>query len=83
MPTTKTPELLGMDAVALSKKNQGKGGFLPGGQWMQWPSPKRIKAREVSCREVMDAFLNHIDRINPMVNAIVSCCLPPRSFRLI
>jgi hypothetical protein len=62
MPTTKTPELLGMDAVALSKKNQGKGGFLPGGQ---------------------DAFLNHIDRINPMVNAIVSCCLPPRSFRLI
>ena|SRR5260370_20416611 len=31
MPTTKTPELLGMDAVALSKKNQGKGGFLPGG----------------------------------------------------
>ena len=33
---------------------------------------KRIKAKEVSCREVMDAFLNHIDRINPVVNAIVS-----------
>src|ERR1700730_3646209 len=33
---------------------------------------KEIKAKEVSCREVMDAFLNHIDRINPVVNAIVS-----------
>jgi amidase len=33
---------------------------------------KGIKAKEVSCREVMDAFLNHIDRINPVVNAIVS-----------
>ena len=51
MSTAKMPELLGMDAVALSK---------------------RIKAKEVSCREVMDAFLNHIDRINPVVNAIVS-----------
>ena len=51
MPIVKIPELLGMDAVALSR---------------------RIKAREVSCREVMDAFLNHIDRINPVVNAIVS-----------
>ncbi len=45
------PELLGLDAAALSK---------------------RIKSKEVSCREVMDAFLNHIDRINPVVNAIVS-----------
>ena len=51
MPTVKIPELLRMDAVALSK---------------------RIKAKEVSCREVMDAFLKHIDRINPVVNAIVS-----------
>ena len=51
MPTAKMPELLGMDAVTLSK---------------------RIKAKEVSCREVMDAFLDHIDRINPVVNAIVS-----------
>ncbi len=33
---------------------------------------KRVKAKEVSCREVMDAFLNHIERINPVVNAIVS-----------
>ena len=31
-----------------------------------------IKAKQVSCRTVMDAFLNHIDRINPKVNAIVS-----------
>jgi amidase len=32
----------------------------------------RIKAKEVSCREVMETFLSHIDRINPVVNAIVS-----------
>ena len=33
---------------------------------------KTIKAKEVSCRAVMEAFLNHIDRINSKVNAIVS-----------
>ena len=31
-----------------------------------------IRAKQVSCREVMEAFLNHIERINPKVNAIVS-----------
>lgn len=31
-----------------------------------------IRRRQVSCREVMVAFLDHIDRINPKVNAIVS-----------
>jgi amidase len=33
---------------------------------------RRIKAREVSCREVMHAFLQQIERFNPLVNAIVS-----------
>jgi amidase len=33
---------------------------------------RTIKARRVSCREVMTAFLDHIERINPKVNAIVS-----------
>ena len=33
---------------------------------------ERIHAREVSCREVMDAFLDRIDERNPVVNAIVS-----------
>jgi amidase len=33
---------------------------------------RTIKAKEVSCRTVMEAFLNQIDRINPKVNAIVS-----------
>ncbi len=32
----------------------------------------KIHAREVSCCEVMDAYLERIDRINPLVNAIVS-----------
>jgi amidase len=31
-----------------------------------------IRARALSCVEVMDAFLDHIERLNPRVNAIVS-----------
>lgn len=31
-----------------------------------------IRARKLSCREVMNAFLDHIERINPVVNALVS-----------
>ena len=33
---------------------------------------RAIHARKVSCREVMQAYLAQIDRINPRVNAIVS-----------
>jgi amidase len=33
---------------------------------------QRIHARDISCREVMRAYLAHIDRLNPRVNAIVS-----------
>ena len=31
-----------------------------------------IKAKRISCREVMAAYLDHIERVNPTVNAIVS-----------
>jgi amidase len=31
-----------------------------------------IRARQVSCVEVMTAYLEHIERINPLVNAIVA-----------
>jgi amidase len=31
-----------------------------------------IRGRQVSCREVMEAYLEQIDRVNPKVNAIVS-----------
>ncbi len=31
-----------------------------------------IRARQVSCVEVMTAYLDQIDRLNPMVNAIVA-----------
>jgi amidase len=31
-----------------------------------------IGARQVSCVEVMTAYLDHIDKINPLVNAIVA-----------
>ena len=36
---------------------------------------RRIRAKEVSAREVMDAHLAQIARVNPKVNAIVT--LPP------
>ena len=32
----------------------------------------RIRSRELSCREVMEAHLNQIERVNPAVNAIVT-----------
>ena len=45
-----------------------------------------IRQRHVSCREVMAAYLTHIDRVNPAVNAIVArrdsatrCCAKPMS----
>src|SRR5213083_643182 len=31
-----------------------------------------IRSREVSCVEVMTAYLDHIERLNPKVNAIVA-----------
>src|SRR6185437_9380472 len=37
---------------------------------------RAIRARQVSCQEVMTAYLSHIERLNPKVNAIVS--LQPR-----
>ena len=37
---------------------------------------QRIRARELSCREVMQAHLTRIDRINPKVKAIVTQ-IPP------
>lgn len=33
---------------------------------------KRIHSRQISCAEVMSAYLDHIDRFNPKVNAIVA-----------
>jgi len=33
-----------------------------------------MRAREVSCVEVMTAYLDHIERLNPHVNAIVALC---------
>jgi amidase len=37
-----------------------------------WALAGAIRAREVSCVEVMTAYLDHIERINPRVNAIVA-----------
>ena len=33
---------------------------------------ERIRLRQVSCREVMQTYLAHIERFNPMVNALIS-----------
>ncbi len=64
MPSTKPsaaaiPDLLMLDAVALSRAIHGK---------------------EISCREVMQTYLDHVERFNPQVNAIVS--LQPRELLL-
>jgi len=39
---------------------------------------RRIRSKEISCREVMDAHLAQIERANPQVNAIVTL-LPERA----
>jgi len=40
--------------------------------WNATTLSQRIHDRTVSCREVMIAYLDHIDAMNPVVNAIVS-----------
>lgn len=60
-------------------------GWLPSAAWAQAPVSAAdlvaadavdlaewIRTRKVSCREVMVAFLDQIERLNPKVNAIVS-----------
>ena len=37
-----------------------------------WGLASAIRARQLSCVEVMSAHLDHIERINPLVNAIVA-----------
>lgn len=37
---------------------------------------ERIRLRQVSCREVMQTYLAHIERFNPQVNALVSLQAP-------
>jgi amidase len=37
---------------------------------------ERIRLRQVSCREVMQTYLAHIDRFNPRVNALISLQAP-------
>ncbi|WP_263596875.1 amidase family protein, partial [Pseudomonas fluorescens] len=37
---------------------------------------ERIRLRQVSCREVMQTYLAHIERFNPKVNALVSLQAP-------
>jgi amidase len=40
---------------------------------------RRIRARELSVREVMDAHLARIDAVNPGLNAVVTLCAEARS----
>jgi amidase len=37
-----------------------------------WELSRTIQAKKVSCKEVMETFLDHIDKVNPKVNAIVA-----------
>ena len=37
-----------------------------------WELSRHIHEKKVSCVEVMKAYLDHIEKVNPLVNAIVS-----------
>ena len=37
-----------------------------------WELSRQIHAKTISCAEVMEAYLDHIDRVNPKVNALVA-----------
>jgi hypothetical protein len=37
-----------------------------------WQLSQAIHQKQVSCREVMQAYLDHIEHMNPLVNAIIS-----------
>jgi len=43
---------------------------------------QRIRAKELSCREVMEAHLARIERVNPIVNAIVTQIPPGQALAL-
>jgi amidase len=43
---------------------------------------QRIRAKELSCREVMEAHLARIERVNPIVNAIVTRIPPEQALAL-
>ncbi|MEO9103148.1 MAG: amidase family protein, partial [Burkholderiaceae bacterium] len=49
--------------------------------WSAVQLAKRIAERQVSCREVMEAYLDQIERFNPAVNALVA--LQPREQLLV
>ena len=40
--------------------------------WSAHALSKAIHARQVSCREVMQAYLKRIAAVNPQVNALIS-----------
>ena len=40
---------------------------------------KAIRARSISCVEVMTSYLDHIERLNPRVNAIVAFAMMMQS----
>ena len=43
---------------------------------------RRIRTKDLSCREVMEAHLTQIDRVNPIVNAIVTQISPEKALNL-
>lgn len=37
-----------------------------------WELSRQVHSKQISCTEVMEAYLDHIDKVNPEVNAIVA-----------
>jgi amidase len=67
-----------MGAAMLAADAQASGNSITGMDGLSLAAA--IKGKKVSCVEVMTAYLDHIGRVNPKVNAIVS--LQPRDMLL-
>ncbi|MBL8288879.1 MAG: amidase, partial [Rubrivivax sp.] len=71
-----------MDTAAAAAATVARAGADRGGRRDEHPDPvtaldaislsRAIHARQVSCREVMQAYLARIHRLNPAANAIVN-----------
>src|SRR5678816_1601896 len=68
------------DRMRTSDRSQGRGAAVTAAPEIVRMDARQlseaIHARTVSCVEVMTAYLDHIERLNPQVNALVS--LEPR-----
>ena len=62
-------------AYAIPYMNENRAAAVPPGEIVMLDAialARAIASRQLSCVEVMNAYLDHIERLNPVGNAIVS-----------